>query len=82
MSGAALVSTENGGVRSYASGIAIFVPRGDVDRLSEAIIDLLQDETECQRLALSGLTRLSSYGPADAGRKFLVALENAVGADK
>lgn len=84
MSGAAVVSTDIGGVKAYADGVAAFAPAGDAAALTAHVVRLLSDEAECVTLAEAGYAKLSSYTAEDAARAFekvlLEAAENyAVG---
>ena len=69
-SGAAVVSTENGGVRGYADGVALFSPVGDATALAENTLRLLRDETHCAELAGAGQARIRSYTPRMAAESF------------
>jgi glycosyltransferase involved in cell wall biosynthesis len=66
----AVVSTDIGGVRVYADGVALFSPRGDSDALAANVIRLLTDEAECEHYASAGLARILGYTPDDAAAVF------------
>jgi glycosyltransferase involved in cell wall biosynthesis len=66
----AVVSTDIGGVRSYADGIALFSPVGDAKRLTKNVIGLLANEADCEERASAGLGRMRAYLPNDAGAAF------------
>lgn len=70
MSGAAVVSTDIGGVRAYAEGVAAFAPTGDAAALTDHVVRLLANEDECHTLAEAGHTKLSAYTAADAAAAF------------
>lgn len=78
LSGAAVVSTDISGVRVYASDFARFVPPGDGEALSEAVIATLRDEQTNSAMAERGYAALSSYTLDDAGRAFEEQLVAAV----
>jgi glycosyltransferase involved in cell wall biosynthesis len=78
LAGAAVVSTDIGGVRAYADETAVFAPVGDADALSEAVLSLLQDPEHCQALASKGQQLIAVRTPADAAREFEQALLGAV----
>lgn len=84
MSGAAVVSTDIGGVRAYAEGVAAFGPAGDAKALTEHVVRLLTHEEECRTLAEAGYSKLSAYTAADAAAAFekvlVSASENYTGA--
>ena len=67
---AAVASTDIGGVRVYADGVALFSPRGDSEALAANVIRLLTDETECEHYASAGLARILGYTPDDAAAVF------------
>ena len=48
LSGAAVVSTDIGGVRASMEGDALYAPRGDVDALAAQVISALDDESASQ----------------------------------
>jgi glycosyltransferase involved in cell wall biosynthesis len=70
MSGAALVSTRNGGVESFAEGVSLLSEAGDAETLANNIILLLEDASLCQEIASSGCNRIRSYTPNHAGAAF------------
>ncbi|MBG6056999.1 glycosyltransferase involved in cell wall biosynthesis [Cryobacterium sp. MP_M5] len=69
-SGSAVVSTDNGGVRGYADGVALFSPVGDAASLAANALRLLRDEELCARMASEGQERLRAYTPAMAAEAF------------
>lgn len=69
-SGAAIVSTEIGGVTAYASGSARFVPPGDSAALANAVVEVLSDQELNSRLANLGHAKIVRYSPAMAARSF------------
>jgi glycosyltransferase involved in cell wall biosynthesis len=73
-SGAAVVSTDIGGVRAYAASTAEFAPVGDGDALTELATRLVRDPAACQSRASSGQARILGYGPEDAAAAFANAL--------
>ena len=77
-SGAAFVSTDNGGVRAYADGVAKFTAVGDGLGIAASVHDLLRDETENQRLATAGAQRVLTYGPSDAVIAFAAEIRAAI----
>ena len=68
--GAALVSTDNGGVRAYADSAALFAPVGDATALGDAALGLLQDDARCQELASRGQQQILARSPAQAAQEF------------
>ncbi|MHA7281105.1 glycosyltransferase family 4 protein [Arthrobacter sp. MDT2-2] len=77
LSGAALVSTRNGGVESFAEGVSLLSPSGQGSPLRENIIRLLEEPELCASLADAGHARISAYTPTDAGLAFERAILNA-----
>ena len=74
-SGAAVVSTDIGGVRAYANdSTAVFTPVGSSADLVEAAISLIHDPARCQALAEAGQRAILGYGPDDAASAFARAL--------
>ncbi|MCL3817236.1 glycosyltransferase family 4 protein [Aeromicrobium wangtongii] len=69
-SGAAVVSTEIGGVTAYAAGSARFVEPGDVDGLAQAVVEVLSDERLNSHLANLGSLAMKSYSPTRAAESF------------
>lgn len=69
-SGAAVVSTDIGGVRAYADGCAVFVQVGDADAMVEAVTRLLREPQLRQELADLGQTRILRRTPDDAAEDF------------
>ena len=70
LAGAAVVSTDIGGVRAYADQTAVFAPVGDAEALSEAVLALLLDPGRCQTIASEGQRHIKARTPADAAREF------------
>lgn len=62
-SGCALVSTDNGGVRDYASDgkEALLAPPKDSNALAERLLRVIQDEALRERLALAGQRSVSEF---------------------
>lgn len=69
-SATAVVSTEIGGVMTYARGVAATAPPGDGDALASRVVELLDDPDRCQQLASSGLERIRNYDGARAAQRF------------
>lgn len=69
-SGAAVVSTRNGGVESFAVAGASFVAVGDIDGLVTAAMALLKDEERCQAVADAGFDETSDLTMPSAVTKF------------
>lgn len=61
--GAALVSTDNGGVRAYAEHgkTALLVPTGNPGLLADAVCSLLENETERFNLARAGAEHIRQF---------------------
>lgn len=74
MSGTAVASTDIGGVRAYAEGVALFSPPGDSVALSSNVERLLVDPSEAQSRATAGRMRLLTYLPTDAAEAFADAI--------
>ena len=82
LSGAALVSTDIGGVRAYADGVASFVPVGDAHALAEAALDILDAPESAQLRTDRGREGLIAWGPLEAATAFArVCLEPTGGAE-
>jgi glycosyltransferase involved in cell wall biosynthesis len=81
LSGAAVVSTRNGGVEGYAEDFALFADPGDSKTLADHAVALLDDEADAQRRVDRGRMALLSYAPDDAAAAFheqlVIALERA-----
>lgn len=77
LSGTAVVSTENGGVRSYASDAALFAAVGDAEGLTDAVRTLLADTAQAQRLTDQGRSALVAYTPKHAAERFASQLQKA-----
>jgi glycosyltransferase involved in cell wall biosynthesis len=69
-SGATVVSTDIGGVRSYADGVALFSPVGNARSLADNVLRLLRDPALAQQLATSGRERIAAYSPSAAATAF------------
>ena len=74
LSGAAIVSTDNHGVRSFADEAAIFVPIGDAASLRDAVQHLLENEVDCENLAARGTRKIRKWSIEDAGLAFEAAV--------
>jgi len=61
--GAALVATDSGGVKAYATSgeTALLSPAGDVERLAAGVLELLNDEGERIRLAARGHAHVQQF---------------------
>jgi glycosyltransferase involved in cell wall biosynthesis len=79
-SGAAVVSTEIGGVTAYARGVAAFSPAGDPAALAREAVRLLKDVDLCSSMALRGQKRVLAYSVADATAQLTHELREAVAA--
>lgn len=80
LSGAALVSTDIGGVRAYADGVALFVPVGDPHALALAALDVLEHPESAQQRTDKGRDKLIAWGPREAATAFAgVCLESVDG---
>lgn len=76
--GAALVTTDNGGCRNYATDgeTALVVPPGEPERMANAVDRLLEDDSLRHQLAWSGnqfVQRYTWVGAADALEKVLAS---------
>ena len=82
--GAALVSTRNGGVDEFATDAesALLRDVGDTQGLAAAVLELLADEDERQRLATSGSFRASGFSWEAASAQFTLALQHALDAGR
>lgn len=69
-SGCAVVSTDIGGVRSYAEETALFSPVGDATALATNALRLLDAVEECQERAAAGAASLRAYTPQQAAVLF------------
>jgi len=76
--GAAVVSTEIGGVMAYAQGVAAFAPPGDWTGLAEHVVRLLGDARACAAVAERGTERIRSRSLEDAADELLSALRRAL----
>jgi len=74
ISGSMVVSTDIGGVRSYANHVALFSPVGSLDGLLKNVNSVLQDPAEFQGRVERGQDRLRLYRPEDAARAFANAI--------
>lgn len=68
--GSAIVSTDNGGVRAYAEGVARFSPVGDPLGLADNAILSCQEPDDAQRRVDEGRARLLAHSPQRAGEQF------------
>lgn len=74
-SGSVVVSTENGGVESFGMRSAVFVPRGDAVRLSQAALDTLDNPALLEQLSKAGLevaTQLDQAAQAEAFSRVII----------
>lgn len=78
LSGAAVVSTDIGGVRAYASESALFSPPGDKSSLVKNVLDILNDIGQAQVLANRGYDFLAENAPETAARRFANQLDVAM----
>lgn len=69
-SGTAVASTDIGGVRSYADGVALFSPVGDAQSLAQNVLLLLRDTAQAQERASRGRERVAAYPPDAAAGAF------------
>lgn len=69
-SGTGVVSTDNGGVRSFAGDAVRYAPVGDGPSLLARTLELLADEDLCAATADAGCTSIRAYGVDDAARAF------------
>lgn len=69
-SATAVVTTDIGGVMTYARGVAATAPVGDADLLTARMVELLDNPDHCQGLASAGLGRIREYDEASAARRF------------
>lgn len=77
MAGAAVVSTENGGIRSALGDAARYAPRGDVEVLVELILELVLDDGAAQANAARARERISAYSLDDATTRLSALLDQA-----
>lgn len=70
LSGAAVVSTRNGGVEGYAADFALFADAGDAVSLAQHVLALLNDDKDAQKRVERGRAQLLAYSPYDAGIAF------------
>ncbi len=59
--GCTVVSTDIGGVRSYADGIALFTTVGNAGELAEGAASLLRDPERCDRMSRQGIQRIANF---------------------
>ncbi|SLK16858.1 glycosyltransferase family 4 protein [Arthrobacter sp. P2b] len=78
LSGAALVSTDIGGVRAYASESALFSPPGDKSSLVKNVLEILNNIGQAQVLANRGYDLLVENSPETAARRFANQLDAAL----
>ncbi|WP_345206238.1 glycosyltransferase family 4 protein [Fodinibacter luteus] len=76
-SATAVVSTEIGGVMTYARGVSATALAGDAASLAAQVVGLLDDPQRCQELASAGLDRIRHHDEASAARRFGDELEAA-----
>jgi glycosyltransferase involved in cell wall biosynthesis len=69
-SGAAVVSTDIGGVMTYARGVCLSARVGDAEDLAAAVLQLLGDTEQCQQLAQAGQERIRTYAQSSAAAEF------------
>jgi glycosyltransferase involved in cell wall biosynthesis len=69
-SGAAIVSTDNGGVPDYLGPLIQYAPRGDSASLTEQVVALLANPAEMTRIATEGGALVAAMSSTEAGRKF------------
>lgn len=74
----AVVSTDNGGVRSFAGAAVRYAPVGDGAALTARTLDLLHDVALCAAVADAGHAQVTGYGVADAAQAFEDALTDAL----
>src|SRR5581483_2265915 len=78
--GAALVSTDHGGVRAYASHgeTALLSPAGEPEALAENIFRLVQDEALRIRIAEAGHDHIQEFTWGRAVNQFLTAINESL----
>lgn len=69
-----VVSTDIGGVRSYADGTALFSPVGDTQLLFNNVKSVLQHPKDFQTGVDKARSDLCAYSPADAATRFATAI--------
>ncbi len=72
--GAVVVSTDNGGVPSFAGGAAVVVERGDARAIAQATRQLLDSPEELARRAVVGLARAEELSLRAAADRFEAVL--------
>ncbi|SER91245.1 Glycosyltransferase involved in cell wall bisynthesis [Propionibacterium cyclohexanicum] len=77
--GAAVVSTDNGGVRAYADGVALFSPIGDAESLADNAMRICRNPAAAQPRVDEGRRRLRAHSPYDAGEQFAELCRTAAG---
>lgn len=75
--GSAIVSTDNGGVRAYAEGVARFSPVGDALGLTDNAILTCHELDDAQRRVDEGRARVQAHTPERAGEQFAELCRNA-----
>ncbi|WP_175415703.1 glycosyltransferase family 4 protein [Acidipropionibacterium jensenii] len=70
LAGAAIVSTNNGGVEAYAESFGRFTGEPDVGRTIAAVVDLMRNPEEARSRAERGREQLMSYTPENASKEF------------
>ena len=68
--GAAVVSTDNGGVPDYLGPLIRYAPPGDSACLTKQVVALLADPVEMSRIATEGGALVAAMSTSEAGRKF------------
>lgn len=68
-SGAALITTGQGGLAELTEGVSVVIVPGDVAGLAEAIVSLAHNPAERARLAQAGLERARTYDLPAARRR-------------
>lgn len=74
LSGAAVASTDTGGVRSFGEGAILFSPPGDATALAANTLRLLSNQSEAQALVNIGQARIRDYTAEEAALAFETAL--------
>lgn len=77
-SGTAVVSTRNGGVEDFAGGAAQFCSRGNLQELADAVLGLLNNPRDCQRLADRGYEAMTGRTITDSQAEFDRVLSNVL----
>jgi glycosyltransferase involved in cell wall biosynthesis len=77
--GAAVVSTDNGGVPAFAGSAARYARPGNIDELLTMTVGLLRDEADRAALASLGLARATELSLESAARGFESVVEEELG---